>query len=368
MSIQIFLEGTIAVIIPLTEIEPVAGIMSYQGHYGGRGYQGGGRSRGRFSNNYVGHPRIPQPSPLSVPDEPDLGFNEDTSENVKYETQKRMELFQKIMDNKTFSINDRIQEFRQLDRKQQLVFFFPEGVTSESIPPLDPPSDWDDRVKTAIATLEEDVKEVFTNRKRPREHDANKSTQKSDGNTPADYEWEKNNPRPKETDPEYEKKLKYWEEDRKVARRFNCDDSDSTESMSDDGMYDEDESQSYAPALPLTAPFLVMAVAYNLNENSQCYCPCGKHMDRWRQYFGIDSFVEENHFACEYKGNALPKQIWKHVLTKKDNCKGHWVVYAFLKTVFQNYHSKQHQHIALEDVGTKQYNDANRIFLAGVKE
>lgn len=343
-----------------------------RGNFGGGG--GGGGPPPQHHHQQQQQKRI-NPSPFT---------DHNDTEQIKQEWEQRRERLENLMLEKP-SVEDRTKAYEEMPAKEKLVFFYPEGIALESIPPLDPPRDWDERVQNAIIALKGEVQALFSPdnpRKRQREVARAADGPARDEPQPM-TDFEKNNPKP---DPSNKSAWIEWHRSVDEEREFYRDSSEDEESDEDDdgGMFDDDDNRAEtlcAPALhflktlqycpPLTAPFLVLAISYQAQDNRLCYCPCGKHMDRWRGYFGNDLFIDHGHdqqYRCDFKGNVTPFQLYRHILTKKESCKAHWILYAFLKNVFQDYHAKGKQHIALEDIGTKAFKDANRILMKSVKE
>lgn len=221
--------------------------------------------------------------------------------------------------------SERFQAFRDLSPEEQLVLFFPDDVTSNSLPPMDPPTDWDQRVQKAIQSCKENVRQLF--RKRPHGQHHHHGHDHSD----------------------------------------SCDDDSSHSSPGGFNAPDPwEEEVAFLEALeyciPMTAAFHVLTIFARAGDNKCCYCPCGKHMEKWRRFTSMQQYT-----SCDYKGRKDPASLWKHVLTKQEDCSGHRVVYLFLKTVFQNYHAEGIQHIALEDNQSPAYRKAERCIMKELK-
>ncbi len=230
----------------------------------------------------------------------------------EWETKQRNQVFSELIN---LYGEQRLNALRALPTEEQLIFFFPDDVTSNSLPPMDPPSDWEQRVKDAIRKCKEDVMKLF--RKRSHE-DLNDSD--SSHSSPGGF----NAPDP-------------WDEEVAFLEALEF-------------------------CIPMTAAFHVLTIFARAGDNKCCYCPCGKHMDKWRQFTSMQEFA-----SCDYKGRKDPASLWKHVLTKQEDCAGHKVVYLFLKTVFQNYHAEGIQHIALEDNQSPAYKKAERYIMKDLK-
>jgi hypothetical protein len=89
------------------------------------------------------------------------------------EWQERPKLLEKIM-NKTRSVTERIVELNKLTPEQQLMIFYP-----SLIPPRLAPDDWNETINKTISNLERDVRNIFTDRKRPREEVADSDSDES---------------------------------------------------------------------------------------------------------------------------------------------------------------------------------------------
>jgi hypothetical protein len=250
--------------------------------------RGGGRSNNRFGHTNT----VPPPPPRQGHHQ--MFYNNQTpvqespfagpaviEHQHKEEWKKRQEVFDKIMRENPKSVEKRKEEYKKLDKKHRLAFFYPDGVTLESIPPLDPPADWDDRVQKTIEDLQGYVKELFISRKRNREQREEQPNQPLPDSHPAVATWLRANPKP--DDP---MRLVGWQEDYDGVRELES--SDELESVeSEENMYDDAEEQaelaSYVPAVsflnslaecpPMSAGFLVMALAFQSEDNSLCYCP-----------------------------------------------------------------------------------------------
>lgn len=210
----------------------------------------------------------------------------------------------------------RVQAFRDLPPVEQLVLFFPDDVTSNSLPPVDPPTDWDQRVQKAIQFCKESLRQLFRKRSRHPDHSDDDSSHSSPGGFNAPDPWE--------------------------------------------GEVAFLEALEYC--IPMTAAFHVLAIFARAGDNKCCYCPCGKHMEKWRLFTSMQHFT-----SCDYKGRKDPASLWKHVFTKQEECSRHRIVYLFLETVFQNYHAEGIQHIALEDNQSPAYKKAERCIMKELK-
>lgn len=158
-------------------------------------------------------------------------------------------------------------------------------------------------------------------------------------------------------------------------------DSDSSE-FSSDGMYGSQNRKPKPHELdfleklrycyPMTIGFHAMNI-YSQGNDSWCYCPCGIHMAPWRNFFGVQEFLEEKdrfggNKLCTSKGGKRPNELVKHVETMKKTCRAHEIIWVFLNEVFKNYHEKDIRHIALEDLNSKKFHRAKKAILKKVTE
>jgi hypothetical protein len=244
---------------------------------------------------------------------------------VEYDTEwnRRTRTFEQLMN--IPSLYERIERFEELPSTEQLILFFPEDWSPESLPPLQEPTHWPGKIQNALQTCVNKIPELF--------YSDEQMDYDDDDVDPADEMYAP----PRNNGQEY-------------ARRF-------------------------ISALPYCHPFLagfhVLPLLALAGKGTMCYCPCSQkqRMDRWQRFFLPESMLDDpNSFRCTFHGPKSPHELYKHIADVASTCNYHKLLQTFLLTAFADYHQPGMRHIELENKGDFKHKEAQAFVAKEIKK
>ena len=222
------------------------------------------------------------------------------------------------------SLNVRLQHFKELPNAEQLILFFPEDWSPETLPPLQEPVHWPGQIRHALQTCFNQIPALFH---------SDEQMDDDDDFDPADemYAPPPNN-------------------DQQYARSF---------------------VSGLPYCHPFTAGFHVLPLLALAGKGTMCYCPCSQRqrMDRWQRFFLPESMLDDpNSFRCTFHGPKSPHELYKHVADVASTCNYHKLLQTFLLTAFADYHQPGMRHIELENKGDFKHKEAQAFVAKEIKK
>jgi hypothetical protein len=218
----------------------------------------------------------------------------------------------------SLKIADRLSAFQNLPRNLKRIVFYPDDVSSESLPPLQEPFHWQGTLTTATQECLRMVQEELCK-------------------------------------PSMDEDM--LDEDFDPADSIYAPDDGSQ------GLRSFVEGLAYC--YPFFAGFHVLPLIAEAGRNRICYCPCGRHMRKWQTFYS-GSALED---PCTVKARKSPHELYKHIDTlAAQGCKYHQILERFLQVAFANYHQAGMRHIELENRGDQKYNEARAFVMKDIKK
>jgi hypothetical protein len=220
----------------------------------------------------------------------------------------------------------RLKHFEELPNAEQLILFFPEDWSPESIPPLQEPVHWPGQIQHALQTCFNQIPALFH------------SDEQMDDDDDDDF------------DPADEMYAPPPNNDQQYARSF---------------------VSGLPYCHPFTAGFHVLPLLALAGKGTMCYCPCSQRqrMDRWQRFFLPESMLDDpNSFRCTFHGPKSPHELYKHVADVASTCNYHKLLHTFLLTAFTDYHKPGMRHIELENKGDFKHKEAQAFVAKEIKK
>jgi hypothetical protein len=122
------------------------------------------------------------------------------------------------------------------------------------------------------------------------------------------------------------------------------------------------ELVKYLPFLTQLKECVAMNFGFHCAQNNGkaghwCYCPCGKHMDSWRERFNLKLTYQDAHAQCKAGTKFTPNALMDHLRTGAGDTRiYHSIVGKYLRSLYSNFFPELHlDHYALYKRNSKDF-------------